>query len=174
MLWVRWVRCLAMGVDPSNARRSGQIISSHMSGSRGPLHVSNKLVRIVAAGSVAVDRGRQFRVSAYNVRGCGLHVDSVPPPGDPSLPVREDSRRGRTVDRRTTNEAMSLICRRQSGSGDAKRPRQIEFRSFSQKPRCPTGTDISCRGQTGIISNTRPRDPGSSPSRLLHRSRNAL
>ena len=32
-----WLRCFAMGVDPSNARRTGQIISSRLSDLRGPL-----------------------------------------------------------------------------------------------------------------------------------------
>ncbi len=36
-----WVRCLAMGVDPSNARHTGQIISSHLSDPRGPLQVAD-------------------------------------------------------------------------------------------------------------------------------------
>ena len=37
MLWVRWVRCFAMCVDPSNARRTGQINSIQLSDPRGPL-----------------------------------------------------------------------------------------------------------------------------------------
>lgn len=93
-------------------------------------------------------QGRQFRVSAYIVRGRGLRVDSVPPPGGRSLTVREDNRPGQGVDRRTSNDAVSLICRRQSGSGDPKRLQKIEFRSFNQKLRCPTGDDSNYLGQT--------------------------
>ena len=34
-----WVRCIAMDVDPSNARHTGQIISIHLSGPSGPLQI---------------------------------------------------------------------------------------------------------------------------------------
>ena len=40
MLWVLRIRCFAMGADPSNARRTGQIISINLSGRRGPLHTA--------------------------------------------------------------------------------------------------------------------------------------
>ena len=59
----------------------------------------------------AVDRAA-FRVATCNVRGRGPRIDSVLPPGGPSLPVREDSWRGRAVDRRTSYGAVSLNCRR--------------------------------------------------------------
>ena len=56
-------------------------------------------------------------------------------------------------------EHKTLICCRQSRSSYTTRSQNIEIRMLKRQLRCPTGTDTSCRSQTGVVSNARPRDP---------------
>ena len=94
MLWVRWARCLAMGVDPSNARHPGQIISTRLSDPRGPLQYgvlgsdlfANALDELDAGGSIDLpdnQGGASYGTYVMPCRSFGI-LDT----GDGIQPVR--------------------------------------------------------------------------------------